>query len=62
MSLGPDEMMNIAGQAQHATAQASLAELLEERLLATSDPRALGQPATWESNPHYGRVTLEDRR
>ena len=62
MSLGPGEMMNIAGQAEHAAARASLAALLDERLLATADPRALGQPPTWESNPHYGRVTLEDRR
>ncbi len=62
LDLGPSQMSNIAGQAEHAAVQVSLATLLDQRLLATADPRALGHPPVWESNPHYGRLTLEQRR
>ena len=62
MSLGPSQMSNVAGQRAHAEILGSLASRLDQRLLATADPRALGHPPTWESNPHYGRLTLEQRR
>ena len=61
-ALGPSQMSNAAGSDSLATVQQSLAERLDEHLLATSDPRALGHPPDWESNPHYGRLTLEQRR
>ena len=41
--------------------QRSLASRLDQRLLATADPRALGHPPTWESDPHGG-LTLEQCR
>ena len=62
MSLGPSQMSNVADQGAYAETQRSLASRLDQRLLATADPRALGHPPTWESNPHYGRLTLEQRR
>ena len=62
MALGPSQMSNVAGQDAHAETQRSLAARLDQRLLAAADPRALGHPPTWESNPHYGRLTLEQRR
>ena len=61
-ALGASQMSNSAGSDSLATVQRSLAERLDEHLLATSDPRALGHPPDWESNPHYGRLTLEQRR
>ena len=62
MSLGSSQMSNVAGEAAHAETQRSLASRLDQRLLATADPRALGHPPTWESDPHYGRLTAEQRR
>lgn len=61
-ALGSSQISNSAGSDSLATVQQSLAERLDEHLLATSDPRALGHPPDWESNPHYGRLTLEQRR
>lgn len=61
-ALGASQMSNSAGSESLAAVQQSLAERLNEHLLATSDPRALGHPPDWESNPHYGRLTLEQRR
>lgn len=61
-ALGASQMSNAAGSESLAAVQQSLAERLNEHLLATSDPRALGHPPDWESNPHYGRLTLEQRR
>ena len=58
----PAQMMNVAAQDSYSAVKRSLAARLDERLLATADPRALGHPPTWESNPHYGRLKLEDRR
>ena len=62
--VGPDpgQMHNVADEGAHAEVKTALAERLDQHLLATADPRALGQPPTWESNPHYGRLTLERRR
>ena len=62
MSLGLSQLSNVAGQRAYAEIQRSLASRLDQRLLATADPRALGHSPTWESNPHYGRLSLEQRR
>ena len=58
----PAQMMNVAAQDSSSAVIDSLAARLDERLLATADPRALGHPPAWESNPHHGRLKLEDRR
>ncbi len=62
ISRAPAQMRNVATQDSYAGVKRLLAARLDQRLRATADPRALGHPPTWESNPHYGRLTLEDRR
>ena len=62
LALDPGQMTNVAAQDAYAGIKAELASRLDRHLLATADPRALGHPPTWESNPHYGRLTLEQRR
>lgn len=62
IALGPSQMSNAAASDALATVKGDLSARLDERLLSTSDPRALGQPPDWESNPHHGRLTLEQRR
>lgn len=61
-ALDPGQMDNSVALDSLATAKSALANRLDRHLMATSDPRALGRPPTWESNPHYGRLTLEQRR
>jgi len=58
----PGQMNNLADDEEHAEIKSALAARLDQHLLATSDPRALGHPPTWESDPHHGRLTLEQRR
>lgn len=58
----PQQLRNVAGQPSLAETKRSLAARMDRHLLATSDPRALGQAPTWESDPHFGSLTLEDRR
>lgn len=60
--LDSGQLNNSAALDSLAAAKISLASRLDRHLTATSDPRALGHPPTWESNPHYGRLTLEQRR
>lgn len=55
------QLKNVADEAAHAEIKSALAARLDQHLLATSDPRALGHPPTWESDPHHGRLTLEQR-
>ncbi len=62
MAFATDQMQNVAGRPAYAEIKRELAARLDQRLLATADPRALGRPPTWESDPHYGRLGLEDRR
>lgn len=62
MALGPGQMTNVAARESNAAIKRSLAARMDQHLLATADPRALGNPPTWESNPHHGRLTLEQRR
>lgn len=58
----PAQMNDLATMDSYAEIKSRLSARLDERLLATADPRALGKPPTWESDPHYGRLKLEDRR
>lgn len=62
LATDPDQMTNVAANPRFAGTRDSLADRLDRRLRATADPRALGHPPTWESDPHYGRLTLEQRR
>lgn len=62
VGLDPGQMKNVASEDAHAEIKSALAAKLDQHLLATADPRALGHPPTWESDPHHGRLTLEQRR
>jgi len=55
MSFATDQTANVAGRESYAAIEADLRARLAKRLLETGDPRALGQPPTWESDPYYGR-------
>lgn len=59
--LDPGQMRNLAAEVSSAAIRKELGDRLDRDLLATGDPRALGLPPDWESNPHHGRLTLEDR-
>ena len=58
----PDQMVNVASVDRYSGTKRDLAARMDAHLLATADPRALGRSPTWESDPHFGRLTLEDRR
>ena len=61
LGLDPGQMKNVGDEAAHAEIKSALAAKLDQHLLETSDPRALAHPPTWESDPHHGRLTLEQR-
>ena len=61
LALSTSQMSNVASQESYAEIKASLSARLNERLVETADPRALGRPATWEANPHYGVASREAR-
>ena len=46
MDLGPSQMDNVAGRGTFDGIKRSLSARLDQRLLATADPRALGHPPT----------------
>ncbi len=56
------QLRNVAARPEYAQVRRDLASRLDRMLLETADPRALGQPPDWETDPHYGRLTLENRR
>ncbi len=56
------QMSNVATHDFYAKIKSFLTARLDQRLLTTADPRALGHPPTWESDPHHSRLTLEQRR
>ena len=51
----PAQLNNLAGDPAYAAAKEKLASELGRILHETGDPRALGQPMTWDSDPYYGR-------
>ncbi len=61
MDLGPSQMDNVAGRGTFDGIKRSLSARLDQRLLATADPRALGHPPTWESNPHSKQLRVWTR-
>ncbi len=62
LALSTSQMGNVAGHASYAKIKAALSMRLDERLLATADPRALGRAPTWEADPHFGNATQSSRR
>jgi N-sulfoglucosamine sulfohydrolase len=53
----PGQLNNVASQPVAADATRQLRGRLMQHLIATADPRALGQPALWDFYPYYGRTT-----
>jgi arylsulfatase A-like enzyme len=50
----PDQLANVAGQAKFADVQKRLAAQLEEELIATDDPRAIGKGRQFDEYPYLG--------
>jgi len=50
----PGQVNNLAGNPDFAMVQKQLSERLQERLVVTKDPRALGLEAPWDYYPYYG--------
>ena len=50
----PGQIVNLAGKTGYAEIQQKLAVRLEEHLVRTKDPRALGIDAPWDFYPYYG--------
>ena len=51
----PDQLVNLAGNPEYAEVQKELRIRLQERLVRTKDPRALGLDAPWDYYLYYGR-------
>ena len=50
----PGQIVNLAGKPKYAEIQKKLAARLQEHLVRTKDPRALGLDAPWDYYPYYG--------
>jgi len=50
----PDQMHNVAGQADYAPAQNKLQRALNAWMMATGDPRAKSNADPWDRYPYYG--------
>ena len=50
----PWQLENVADRPAYSAAKTRLAERLAEKLIETADPRAIGQPVSWDSDPYYG--------
>ena len=55
MGKNPDQLVNLAGNPEYAEVQKEIRIRLQERLVRTKDPRALGLDAPWDYYPYYGR-------
>lgn len=51
----PGNLVNLAGNRKFATIQKQLTAQLQQRLVETKDPRALGLDAPWDYYPYYGQ-------
>ena len=51
----PGNLVNLAGNPKFATIQKQLTAQLQQRLVETKDPRALGLDAPWDYYPYYGQ-------
>jgi len=56
----PGQLTNLAGKPKYAEIQKKLSDQLQEHLVRTKDPRALGQDAPWDYYPYYGRRRNKD--
>ena len=52
----PGQIVNLAGKPEYAEIQKKLATRLQEHLVRTKDPRALGLDAPWDYYPYYGAM------
>ena len=50
----PEQIINLAGKHKYIQIQKKLAAGLQEHLIRTKDPRALGSDAPWDYYPYYG--------
>ena len=50
----PEQIINLAGKHKYIQIQKKLAAELQEHLVRTKDPRALGLDAPWDYYPYYG--------
>ena len=50
----PEQIINLAGKHKYIQIQKKLAAELQEHLVRTKDPRALGSDAPWDYYPYYG--------
>ena len=50
----PEQLVNLARNSKYAAIQKKLAAQLQEHLVRTKDPRALGLDAPWDYYPYYG--------
>lgn len=53
--IDPDQIDNLAEDPAYQGIRDQLAARLQEQLQRTGDPRALGKPVTWDSDPYYSR-------
>ncbi len=60
LRMDPGQLMNVAGKPEHAEVQKMLSARLQEQLVRTKDPRALGQDVPWDYYPYYGRRLNKD--
>jgi arylsulfatase A-like enzyme len=51
----PGQLENLAGNPEYAEVQKKFRARLQEHLVHTKDPRALGLDAPWDYYPYYGR-------
>ncbi len=54
VSNDPGQIINLAGKPKYSQIQKKLAAQLQEHLVRTKDPRALGLNAPWDYYPYYG--------
>ena len=52
----PGQINNLAGKPEYAEIQKKLAARLQDHLVSTKDPRALGLDAPWDYYPYYGAM------
>ena len=50
----PGQIVNVAGEPAYAEIKKKLSDRLQNHLVRTRDPRALGLAAPWDHYPYYG--------
>jgi N-sulfoglucosamine sulfohydrolase len=56
----PGQLRNVAGDPNYAAGKRRLRRQLDQHLIATEDPRALGTDAPWDYYPYYGSRRNKD--